>query len=89
MVDAINDSTGRSWSTEHKLPAVRAPRSYDVGLRDAADGQGHPDRAARSRARPARRSRSATTSVALWEQAAEALPDEADHTEIARWLESV
>ncbi len=25
-------------------------------------------------------------SVSLWEQAAEALPADADHTEIARWL---
>jgi 3-hydroxyisobutyrate dehydrogenase len=27
-------------------------------------------------------------SVALWEQAAEALSEDADHTEIARWLEA-
>jgi 3-hydroxyisobutyrate dehydrogenase-like beta-hydroxyacid dehydrogenase len=27
------------------------------------------------------------TSVAVWERAAEALPEHADHTEIALWLE--
>jgi 3-hydroxyisobutyrate dehydrogenase-like beta-hydroxyacid dehydrogenase len=26
-------------------------------------------------------------SVSLWERAAEALPEEADHTEIAEWLD--
>jgi 3-hydroxyisobutyrate dehydrogenase len=86
MVDAINDSTGRSWATEHKVPQFVTPRSYTSGFamrlmvkdiktaRELAHATGAPFELG-------------DASVALWEQAAEALPDEADHTEIAEWLD--
>lgn len=86
MVDAINDSTGRSWATEHKVPQFVTPRSYTSGFamrlmvkdiktaRELAHATGAPFELG-------------DASVALWERAAEALPDEADHTEIAEWLD--
>ncbi|MGE5273621.1 MAG: NAD(P)-dependent oxidoreductase [Verrucomicrobiota bacterium] len=88
MVDAINDSTGRSWATEHKVPQFVEPRSFTSGFamrlmikdiqtaKALAHASGSPFALG-------------DASVALWEQAADALPDEADHTEIARWLETV
>lgn len=88
MVDAINDSTGRSWATEHKVPQFVEPRSFTSGFamrlmvkdiqtaRALAHATGVPFALG-------------DVSVALWEQAAAALPDEADHTEIALWLETV
>jgi 3-hydroxyisobutyrate dehydrogenase len=87
MVDAINDSTGRSWATEHKLPQFVTPRSYTSGFamrlmvkdiqtaRALAHATGAPFVLGE-------------VSVSLWEQAAASLPGEADHTEIARWLEA-
>ena len=86
MIDAINDSTGRSWSTEHKVPQFVEPRSFTSGFamrlmvkdirtaRDLARSTGVPFTLGE-------------TSVAVWEQAAEALSEDADHTEIALWLE--
>jgi len=87
MVDAINDSTGRSWATEHKLPQFVEPRSYTSGFamrlmvkdiqtaKALAHATGSPFTLG-------------DVSVDLWEQAAMALPDDADHTEIAWWLET-
>lgn len=86
MVDAINDSTGRSWATEHKVPQFVMPRSYTSGFamrlmvkdirtaRELAHATGSPFELG-------------DAAVALWERAAEALPEEADHTEIAEWLD--
>jgi 3-hydroxyisobutyrate dehydrogenase len=87
MVDAINDSTGRSWATEHKVPQFVEPRSFTSGFAM---------RLMVKDIRTARELAHATDSpfvlgdaaVALWEQAADALPDDADHTEIALWLET-
>ena len=86
MLDAINVSTGRSWSTEHKLPEFVLTETYDAGfglrlmvkdLRIAAglaEATGTPLELGEA-------------SVAVWERAAADLPEDADHTEIARWLE--
>jgi 3-hydroxyisobutyrate dehydrogenase len=87
MVDAINDSTGRSWATEHKVPQFVEPRSFTSGFAM---------RLMVKDIQTARELAHATDSpfvlgdaaVALWEQAADALPDDADHTEIALWLET-
>ena len=87
MVDAINDSTGRSWATEHKVPQFVEPRSFTSGFAM---------RLMVKDIQTARKLAHATDSpfvlgdaaVALWEQAADALPDDADHTEIALWLET-
>lgn len=83
--DVINSSTGRSWSTEHKIPSFVLPQQYrsgfgldllvkDIGIaRDlAADlGVEHGLLDAAS---------------TLWRRAASELPDQADHTSIAEWV---
>jgi 3-hydroxyisobutyrate dehydrogenase len=86
MIDAINDSTGRSWSTEHKVPQFVEPRSFTSGF--AMRLMVKDIRTARELARATGAPFTlGETSVAVWEQAAEALPEDADHTEIALWLE--
>jgi 3-hydroxyisobutyrate dehydrogenase len=85
MVDAINTSTGRSASTERKLPEFILNEQYgsgftlrlmvkDVGIAVAlGEGLGlHPALAEQV--------------LAMWQEAADALPADADHTEIARWI---
>jgi len=86
MVETINVSTGRSYSTEYKLPEFVLTGTYDAGfalglmakdLRIAAglaEATGTPLELGR-------------LSTEIWERAAEELPADADHTEIARWLE--
>ena len=85
FLEIVNTSSGRSGSTENKLPNYVLPGSYDSGftlslmlkdMRIAADlaaGLGTPDALSRA-------------SVELWAKAAGELPGGADHTEIARWL---
>jgi len=86
MIDAINDSTGRSWSTEHKVPQFVEPRSFTSGF--AMRLMVKDIRTARELARATGAPFTlGETSVAVWERAAEALPEDADHTEIALWLE--
>ncbi len=88
MLDAVNSSTGRSYSTEHKLPDFVLPRSYTAGfglqlmVKDLRTALG----LARATDAPFHLGE---TTVGLWEQAAAALPEDADHTEIARWLEAL
>ena len=85
MLAAVNASSGRSFSTELKLPRYVFPGTFDAGfslalmskdVRTALDllrATGAPDRLAE-------------TTASLWDEAASDLPD-ADHTEIARWSE--
>jgi 3-hydroxyisobutyrate dehydrogenase len=85
LLDAINTSSGRSASTERKLPDFVLTGRYDSGfglglmLKDMriatalADATGVPARLGEA-------------AVALWADAADALPADADHTEIARWV---
>jgi 3-hydroxyisobutyrate dehydrogenase len=85
VLGAINASSGRSGSTENKWPNFIVPRTFDSGfslrlmLKDMrialglADAAGTPDRLS-------------AAATALWAEAAEALPPDADHTEIVRWL---
>jgi 3-hydroxyisobutyrate dehydrogenase len=85
MVDAINTSTGRSASTERKLPEFILNEQYgsgfslrlmvkDIGIAVALGEELglHPALAEQV--------------LAMWQEAADALPAEADHTEIARWI---
>jgi 3-hydroxyisobutyrate dehydrogenase len=86
VLDAINSSSGRSGSTENKWPNFIVTGSYDSGfsmplmvkdmgiaLQLIESAGGEADLAA--------------ASVRLWEAAARALGPDADHTEIARWLD--
>jgi 3-hydroxyisobutyrate dehydrogenase len=86
MVDAINGSSGKNWSTEMKFPTYVLPRTFNSGFslsllvkdtRIAVE-------LARSTGVPAEH---AEATLALWERAMEELPADADHTEIARWVE--
>jgi len=88
MVAAINTSTGRSWSTEHKLPRFVIPGRFEAGFAmrlmnkdvQIALELAH----ATDTAVPL-----GNAAGALWAQAAAALAADADHTEIARWVESL
>jgi 3-hydroxyisobutyrate dehydrogenase len=87
MLEAINVSTGRSWSTEHKLPNFVVPGTFGDGFRlqlmvkDLRTAVA----LAEATATPIPLGEAA---AALWERAAGALPEDADHTEIARWMET-
>lgn len=84
MLEAINGSSGRSGSTEVKLPRFVLPGSYDSGFRLALmlkDMRIATD-LARATGVPAALGEAA---VELWARAAEELDAGADHTEIARW----
>ncbi|MGW0948151.1 NAD(P)-dependent oxidoreductase [Streptomyces sp. NPDC002623] len=84
VVELINSSSGRSGSTDNKFPNFVLPGTYDSGfglrlmVKDMriAVGLAHELGVA---------SPLGDSAVALWERALEALPDTADHTEIARW----
>jgi 3-hydroxyisobutyrate dehydrogenase len=87
MLDAMNSSSGRSGSTENKWPNFILPGTYNSGfslqlmlkdMRIATD-------LARSLDMPITLGDAA---VAEWERAADALDPTADHTEVARYLES-
>jgi 3-hydroxyisobutyrate dehydrogenase len=86
VLAAVNTSSGRSGSTETKWPNFIVPGTFDSGfalrlmlkdMRIALDLE-------RSAGTPSGLS---ATAVELWAAAADALPADADHTEIARWLD--
>ncbi len=85
VLGAINTSSGRSGSTETKWPDFIVPGTFDSGfslrlmLKDMRIALG----LAEAAGTPARLAAAAT---GLWSEAAQALPADADHTEIARWL---
>jgi 3-hydroxyisobutyrate dehydrogenase len=87
MVEVVNASTGRSASTERKLPEFILTESYDAGFAMAlmvkdlgiAVALGEELDSAPALGRRV---------LALWQQAAAALGGDADHTEIARWVEA-
>ncbi|MCE3551408.1 NAD(P)-dependent oxidoreductase [Pseudonocardia sp. RS11V-5] len=85
VLDAINTSSGRSGSTEKKWPDFIVPETYDsgFGLRLMVKDMGIAVALAESTGVPSPLSHDA---LALWKRAADDLPENADHTEIARWL---
>jgi 3-hydroxyisobutyrate dehydrogenase len=86
VLDVVNSSSGRSGSTETKWPKFVLPETYDSGfglrlmLKDARIALD----LLRSAGVPADLS---SASVDLWTQAAQSLAADADHTEIARWIQ--
>jgi 3-hydroxyisobutyrate dehydrogenase len=86
VLRAINSSSGRSGSTEKKWPDFIVPGTFDSGfslrlmLKDMRIALGLAGEAGT----PARLAAAATE---LWSAAAGELPADADHTEIARWLD--
>ena len=85
VLEVVNQSSGRSWSTQHKLPTFVLPGTFDSGFALAlmVKDMRLALSLARSVGAPAALGEAA---VALWEEAAEALSPDADHTEIARWV---
>ena len=85
VLEVVNQSSGRSWSTEHKLPTFVLPETFDSGfpLSLMVKDMRLALRLASSVGAPAALGEAV---FALWEEAAEALSPDADHTEIARWV---
>lgn len=85
VLDVVNASSGRSASTENKWPNFIIPGTFDSGftlrlmLKDVRTAVGIAESAGTS-------SRLSALAAGLWAEAADALPADADHTEIARWL---
>jgi 3-hydroxyisobutyrate dehydrogenase len=88
MIDAINTSSGRSYSTEYKFPSFVLPETFDAGFDirlmvkdiacalELAESTGSP-------------SEVTEVIVEQWRKAAEDLPAGSDHTAIARWIQDV
>jgi 3-hydroxyisobutyrate dehydrogenase len=87
ILDVVNGSSGRSGSTMTKWPDFILTGSYDSGFRlrlmvkDMRIALGLAESAGVS-------ARLNSAALELWSQAEQALPEDADHTEIARWLEA-
>ena len=85
VLDVVNVSSGRSGSTENKWPNFIIPGTFDSGftlrlmLKDVRTALGIAESVGTA-------SRLSAFTAALWAEAADALPADADHTEIARWL---
>jgi 3-hydroxyisobutyrate dehydrogenase len=85
MLEIVNTSSGRSWSTENKWPVYVLTERYDAGfplrlmVKDVrlALGIEH------ATGVPAAAGEAV---AAVWEAALADLPPDADHTAIARWL---
>jgi 3-hydroxyisobutyrate dehydrogenase len=86
MLDIINGSSGRSGSTENKWPNYVLTEKFDAGfsirlmVKDMRLALG----IERATGTPSLVSEAA---LAAWEAALGELPGDADHTEIARWLD--
>lgn len=88
ILDAVNGSSGKNWSSEFKFPTYVLPESYTSGfaLRLLVKDTQIAVDLARHVGQPAAH---AEATLRLWQQAAEALPADADHTEIAPYVESL
>jgi 3-hydroxyisobutyrate dehydrogenase len=85
MLDVLNASSGRSGSTENKWPNFVVTGRFDSGfaLRLMVKDMRIATTLARNVKGP---SALGECAASLWGAAAEALPFDADHTEIARWV---
>ena len=87
LVETINISTGRSASTERKLPEFILTETYDAGfalalmVKDVGIAVSLGEQLG---IEPAL----GTRALELWREAEESLGGEADHTEIARWVDA-
>ena len=86
MLDIVNTSSGKNWSTELKWPRYILPAAYNSGfsmqfmVKDITIALG----LAEAAGIPAPGSRAV---VETWSVATHEMPPGADHTEIARWLQ--
>jgi 3-hydroxyisobutyrate dehydrogenase len=85
LLQIVNGSSGKSGSTENKWPNFILPGTFNSGfalklmLKDMKTAVDLADQVHSE-------SRLSHAAVQLWEEAAANLPDNADHTEIARWV---
>jgi len=86
LVAAVNASSGRSFSTELKLPRYVLTGTFDAGFSLALMNKDVQTALGLLRATHAPE-RLAQTTASLWAEAAVDLDAGADHTEIARWSE--
>jgi 3-hydroxyisobutyrate dehydrogenase len=86
MIDIVNDSSGRSGSTQTKWPRYILPATFDSGfsMRFMVKDMTIALELAETAGCAAPLSRAA---LELWTNAADGMPDGADHTEIASWLQ--
>jgi 3-hydroxyisobutyrate dehydrogenase len=87
LVETINASTGRSASTERKLPEFILTESYDAGFAFALMVKDVGIAVALGEQlgiEPAL----GTRALELWQEAEGVLGGDADHTEIARWVDA-
>jgi 3-hydroxyisobutyrate dehydrogenase len=86
MLQAINASTGRNYTTERKIPRQILTGAFASGFKLALMAKDVGIAAALARdlgiAAPY-----LEATLRLWRDAAKGLPKQADHTEIYRWLE--
>jgi 3-hydroxyisobutyrate dehydrogenase len=86
MLDIVNTSSGKNWSTELKWPRYILPAAYNSGfsmqfmVKDITIALG----LAEAAGIPAPGTRAV---VQTWSVATHEMPPGADHTEIARWLQ--
>ncbi len=87
MLEVFNSSSGKSGSTENKWPNFILPETFNTGfaLRLMLKDMRIATSLAAAQGTPIALGDEAVT---LWAEAAEELAPTADHTEIARWLES-
>jgi 3-hydroxyisobutyrate dehydrogenase len=85
MLEIINSSSGRSWSTQSKWPAFVLTEKYDAGFSLRLMVKDIKLALAIEQATGTPSAASAAV-VAAWEAAAADLPADADHTAIARWV---
>jgi 3-hydroxyisobutyrate dehydrogenase len=85
MLSIFNASSGRSGSTQNKWPNFVLTKTYDsgFGLRLMLKDMRIAVQLSEQTGAP---SELGADAVELWSRAADALPESADHTEIARWL---
>ena len=85
MLEIVNSSSGRSWSTQNKWPAFVLTETYDAGFGLRLMVKDIKLALAIEQAMGTASAASAAV-VAAWEAAAADLPADADHTAIARWV---
>jgi len=85
VLDVVNRSSGKSWSTELKLPKYVLTDRFDsgFGMRLMLKDIQMATNLARELGTPALLGDAV---VEHWSQAADALGEDADHTEIAKWV---
>ena len=85
FVDVVNTSSGRSGSTDNKLPNYVIPARFDSGftmglmVKDMAIAVSLGERLGLA-------SELGESALDAWKRAVAALSDDADHTEISRWV---